>query len=80
MFKKHQTSLLHNFVVQWYSTKSKSLVQLLYCRTCKKRFWGFGGQLKKPDFLHEVKHNFVVNPLKSPTVIEKIGTYGGKNE
>jgi len=62
----------HEFEVQWYSTKSDSLIQLLYCHVCGKKFWGMGGNLKNPRIIHEIKRSTFSNPLESMNVIGKV--------
>jgi hypothetical protein len=55
MFKR-KSEHIHRFKILWYSdlTKSQSLVQLMQCETCAKKFWGFGGVLSDPEIIHEV--------------------------
>ena len=78
MFNQKPKKHIHNFDVVWHTTKEQNLVQELYCKTCDKYFFGYGGTLKKPLFVHEMKHRLNVDPLTSPEVIEKIGDLRGK--
>jgi len=64
----------------WCKGDVEHLIQQLHCKTCDKHFIGYGGYLKNPNFIHEMKHRFNVDPLQSPEVIEKVGTIHGKNE
>jgi len=63
----------------WHTIKEQKLVQELHCKTCNKYFFGYGGTLKNPLFIHEMKHRLTVDPLTSPEVIEKVGTIHGQN-
>lgn len=80
LFKKQPKKHTHKFEVQWYK-KTRKLVQLIYCKTCNKYYWGYDGELYKPKYLHEVKDiSLFSNVLEHENVIEKVGTIGGEKK
>ena len=80
MFSKKPKKHIHNFDVVWHKGDVEYLIQQLHCKICDKHFIGYGGTLKNPTFVHEMKHQFNVNSLQAPNVIERIGTFDEKNE
>lgn len=76
---KKSNICIHDFDVVLQTKTGQSLVQHLYCKICKKHFLGYGGTLKKPMFIHQLKHNISSKALESPNVIEKVGDLHGKN-
>ena len=78
MFSKKPKRHIHNFEVVWHTIKEQNLVQELHCKTCDKYFFGYGGTLKNPTFIREMKHRLKIDPLESPNVIPKVGQFEGQ--
>jgi len=64
----------------WHKGDIEHLIQQLHCKTCDKHFIGYGGYLKNPNFIHEMRHQFNVKSLEALNVIGKVGAIDGQNE
>jgi len=63
----------HQFKILWHSEPEyeRPMTQLLYCPECDTKFWGFGGSLGKPEFMHQLKNDMSFTKyLSTSNVIE----------
>jgi len=51
----------HKFYVLQVLTNNETLMQLLQCKVCNKKFFGYGGYYGQPKWVHEMPEK--QNPL-----------------
>ena len=54
MIRTNRQDCNHTFEVLKVFDSGEELMQLLQCKYCKHKFWGFGGYENKPKYIHKI--------------------------